>query len=341
MKAMNGGSLKKRLGLVLGVAVVLLLFAGLFFSVEDNPFRKPFLTFSIRFDDVAGIRERSKVSFLGIPAGYVKSMEYAPGSRESQVKVEVVITRRLNIPSSVRAYLVPTLLGDASIALRLPGKDEREGTGSEAQNKPLVEGAEIMGIHSTKLEAVMPGFDESLAKIESLGASAEQRLGSLGEVVDRGVGALNGLFAEKGPQGLTKIDQLISSLQDIINGPEGHKDQSLRSQLEIIVNNLRVSSESIRALVEVQGKQQGSVGDVLRVFEETAKRLGEDAEIAQKLIGKMGHTSDAVTQASERVKNLATVTTEAVAEFHSRPFHYLTTTRPPPLPGERKSKAAP
>src|SRR6516162_7517863 len=213
---MNGSEAKKRLGLILGAISVLLLFAGLFFGVEDNPFRKPFLTFSIRFDDVAGIRERSKVSFLGIPAGYVKSLEYAPGSRESQVRVEVVITRQLNIPSSVQAYLVPTLLGDASIALRLPAKNEGEGTGPEAQDKPLVEGAEILGIHSSKFEAVMPGFDEGLAKIENLGALAEQRLSSIGEIVDRGVGALNALFAEKGPQGLTKIDQLISSLQDKI-----------------------------------------------------------------------------------------------------------------------------
>jgi ABC-type transporter Mla subunit MlaD len=339
---MNGGdSKKKTFGLILGAAIVLLLFAGLFFGVQDNPLRKPFLTFSIRFDDVAGIRERSKVFFLGIPAGYVKSMEYAPGSRESQVKVDVVITRKLSIPTNVRAYLVPTLLGDASIALRLSENTEKEGGGTEMKDKLLAEGAEIIGIHSTKLEAVMPGFDESMAKIEHLGALAEQRLTSIGEIVDRGVGALNSLFTEKGSEGLTKIDQLISSLQDIINGPEGQKDRSLRSQLETIVNNLRVSSESIRTLADVQGKQQGSVGEVLRVFEETAKRLSEDAELAQRLIGKMGRTSEAVTQASEQVKNLATVATQAVAEFHSRPFHYLTTTRMPSPSGNQKSKSAP
>jgi ABC-type transporter Mla subunit MlaD len=338
---MNGDNSKKRIGLILGAGIVLLLFAGLFFGVQDNPFRKPFLTFSIRFDDVSGIRERSKVSFLGIPAGYVKGLEFAPGSRESQVKVDVVITRKLSIPSSVKGYLVPTLLGDASIALRLPERTEKNGAGAETQNKLLAEGAEIVGIHSTKLEAVMPGFDESMAKIENLGALAEQRLTSIGEVVDRGVGALNSLFTDKSSQGLTKIEQLISSLQDIISGPEGQKDRSLRSQLETIVNNLRVSSESIRTLSDVQGKQQGSVGEVLRVFEETAKRLSEDAEIAQKLIGKMGRTSEAVTQASEQVKNLATVATQAVAEFHSRPFHYLTTTRTPPPSSDRKSKPVP
>jgi ABC-type transporter Mla subunit MlaD len=338
---MSGGDSKnKRLGLILGAGVVLLLFAGLFFGVQDNPFRKPFLSFSIRFDDVAGIRERSKVFFLGIPAGYVKRLEYAPGSRESQVKVDVVITRKLSIPSSVKAYLVPTLLGDASIALRLPEKSEKDQGGVEAQDTLLVEGAEIIGIHSTKLEAVLPGFDESMDKVKNLGALAEQRLTSIGEIVNRGVEALNSLFTEKGSEGLTKIDQLINSLEDLINGPEGQKDRSLRVQLETIVDNLRVSSESIRTLADVQGKQQGSVGQVLRVFEETAQRLSEDAEIAQKLIGKMGHTSEAVTQASDQVRYLATVATQAISEFHSRPFHYLTTTRTPPS-GDRKSKSSP
>jgi ABC-type transporter Mla subunit MlaD len=336
-----GDSKNRRLGLIVGAGIVLLLFGGLFFGVQDNPFRKPFLSFSIRFDDVSGIRERSKVYFLGIPAGYVKRLEYAPGSQESQVKVDVVITRKLNIPSSVKAYLVPTLLGDASIALRLPEKSEKDQIGVKAPDTLLVEGAEIPGIRSTKLEAVLPGFDESMDKIKSLGASAEQRLTSMGEIVNRGVESLNRLFTEKGSEGLTKMDQLINSLEDLINGPEGQKDRSLRVQLETIVNNLRVSSESIRTLADVQGKQQGSVGEVLRVFEETAQRLSADAEIAQKLIGKMGHTSEAVTKASEQVGDLATVATEAIAEFHSRPFHYLTTTRTPPPSGDRKSKSSP
>src|SRR5262249_52424034 len=148
----------------------------------------------------AGIRERSKVFFLGIPAGYVKSLEYAPGSRESQVKVDVVITRKLNIPSSVRGYLVPTLLGDASIALRLP-EPETGGAEGAMHAKPLAEGSEIPGIHSSKLEAVLPGFDESLDKIKNLGALAEQRLTTIGEMIDRGVGTVNNLFTEKGSEG--------------------------------------------------------------------------------------------------------------------------------------------
>jgi ABC-type transporter Mla subunit MlaD len=338
---MNDGDPKKyRVGLIIGAAVILLLLAGLFFGVEENPFRKPFLTFSIRFDDVSGIHERSKVTFLGIPAGYVNRLEYAPGSRETAVKVEVVIDHNLHIPADVRAYLEPTLLGDASIALRVPSPTEGDAARAKAQGEGglrLADGAEIIGLRATKLEAVMPGFDEAVAKVEAFGASAGQRLSSIGEVIDRGVGTLNEVFLDKGADGKTKIDQLITSLQGIIAGPEGQKDQSIAGQLEIIVGNLRASSDSIRKLSDVQGKQQGSVGEVLRVFEETAKRLSEDAETAQKLLGKMGHTSDAVTQASEQVKNLAFIGTQAVEQFHSRPFHYLTTTRSVPAPGTRNT----
>jgi ABC-type transporter Mla subunit MlaD len=342
---MNDGDPKRhRVGLIVGIALILLLVAGLFFGVEENPFRKPFLTFSIRFDDVSGIHERSKVTFLGIPAGYVSRLDYAPGNRQTAVKVEVVIDRKLYIPAAVRAYLEPTLLGDASIALRVPPLPAGDAAGSQAEGGAgprLADGSEIVGLRATKLEAVMPGFDETMAKVEALGASASQRLSSIGEVIDRGIGTLNSVFLDKGADGQTKIDQLIASLQGLIDGPEGQKDQSLRGQLEIIVGNLRASSDNIRQLSDIQGKEQGGIGEVLRVFEQTAKRLSEDAETAQKLIGKMGHTSDAVTRASEQVRNLALIGTQAVEQFHSRPFHYLTTTRPVPATGSRSPEMSP
>ena len=334
----EGDPKKQRIGLIIGVMVVLLLVAGLFFGVEENPFRKPFLTFTVRFDDVSGIHERSKVTFLGIPAGYVKQLDYAPGNRQTAVKVDVVIDRKLYIPAAVRAYLEPTLLGDASIALRVPPPAAGDAAQTAAANgvgPTLADGAEVIGLRATKLEAVLPGFDATMAKVEAYGASADQRLSTIGDVIDRGIGALNSLFLEKSANGQTKMDQLIVTLQEVINGPDGQKDQSIRGQLQAIVSNLMASSDSIRKLSDLQGKEQGGIGQVLRVFEETARRLSEDAELAQKLIGRMGHTSEAVTQASEQVKNLALITTQAVEQFHSRPFHYLTTTRSAPAKESR------
>jgi ABC-type transporter Mla subunit MlaD len=337
----DGDPKKQRTLLAVGSAVILLLLAGLFLGVEENPFRKPFLTFTVRFDDVSGIHERSKVTFLGIPAGYVKQLDYAPGNRQTAVKVEVVIDRKLYIPAAVRAYLEPTLLGDASIALRPAATDDAGATTAGAISARMVDGAEIIGVRATKLEAVLPGFDDAMAKVELFGTVAGQRLSSIGEVIDRGVGALNSLFLEKGADGQTRIDQLIATLQGIINGPEGQKEQSIRGQLETIVGNLRASSDSIRKLADLQGTEQGSIGEMLHVFEQTARLLSEDAETAQKLIGKMGHTSEAVTQASEQVRSLALIATQAFEQFHSRPFHYLTTTRSMPASGSRSPEASP
>jgi len=216
------------------------------------------------------------------------------------------------------------------------------GTEVESEAGPkLADGAEIIGVRATKLEAVLPGFDETMAKVQTFGTATGQHLASIGEVIDRGVNGLNSVFLEKDADGQTKIDQLITSLEAIINGPEGQKDQSIRGQLETIVGNLRSSSESIRKLADVQGTEQGSLGEMLHVFEQTAKLLSADAESTQKLIAKMGHTSEAVTQASDQVKSLALVTTEAVQQFHSRPFHYLTTTRSAPVQGNRSPEASP
>ena len=318
---------KARIGLIVGISLTLLLFAGLYFGVVDNPFRTPYLTFSIQFDDVTGIHERSKVMFLGIPAGYVRQLDYAPGTGESAVKVHVVITRKLEIPSTVKAELEPTLLGDASIALRLPS--DNGNVDRAPKEELLAEGAEIRGHRSTKLEAVMPGFDEAMARVEKLGAATEQRLSNIGEAVDNAMGALHGMFLEKKANGRTEIEELIAALQEIINGPEGKENESIRAQLETIVGNFKTSSESIRKLADVQGSEQGSIGQMLQLFEDAAKKITEDAQTAQKLINKMGRSSDAVTKASEQVNLLASKATEAVEQFHSRPFHYLTTTREP------------
>jgi ABC-type transporter Mla subunit MlaD len=343
---MDSSAKKNRLGLVVGVGLTLLLLAGLFFGVEENPFRKPYLTFSIRFDDVTGVGERSKVTFLGIPAGYVKRLDYAPGSKDSAVRVDVAITRKLKIPENVQAYLEPSLLGDASIALRLPktGSDfgqGPEGQGDQASNPGMLsEGAEIRGLRSTRLEAVMPGFDQAMADLRNLAGSTEKRLGDVDQVVDRAVGTMRAIFLEKEPNGRTEVEDLIATLREIIGGPEGNKDASIKAQLETIVGNLTASSANIRKLADFQSTEQGSIGQVIQSFQETANKLNQDAEIAEKLFGKIGHASDSVSQAGQQIRTLAAKASGAVDQFNSRPFHYLTTTRPLP-DREHSSKPSP
>lgn len=329
---------KPKLALIVFLGAALILFAGLFFGVEDNPFRKPPLAFSIRFDDVTGIREHSRVYFLGIPVGYVTGLGYAPGPGAPAVKVDVVVTRKLPIPATVTAHLEPTLLGDASIALRLPAPEEAAGQKSSASSEPaaqfLANGAEIRGERSTKLEAVMPGFDAAVGRLEAFALATGERLSSLGTMVDRSVANLDVLFLQKGPDGRTPVDSLVATLEELINGPEGKENESVRSQLTTIVGDLRASSDNIKKLSDWQSKDQGSIGQILLTFEDTARKVREDAVAAQKVIAKMGRTSDAISRASDQVDGLAAKTAQAVDEFHSRPLHFLTTTHPPLQPNQ-------
>jgi ABC-type transporter Mla subunit MlaD len=101
------------------LVIVILLFMGLYFRVEDKLFPQPKLRFTIRFADATGVHTESKVFLLGIPAGKVDSLDYNPDNRYPKlpVSVQVSITRDIKVPRSVHASLQPTLLGESSIEL--------------------------------------------------------------------------------------------------------------------------------------------------------------------------------------------------------------------------------
>ena len=323
------GRIRNWLGPILGIVISVLLAVGLFFGVAKHPH----LTFSIRFDDVTGLHERSKVTFLGIPAGYVKSLDYSPETSELAVDVEVAITRKLKIPANVKAYLEPTLLGESTIALRLPAQDQiteqdsNESPTNSGNAALLKNGAQIAGRRSTRLEAVMPGFDDAMTDVIKFGVSAQENMSNFGYVIDKAVTSLSSIFLDKGPNGRTEVEALIASLREIIDGPEGQKDRSLRSQLQAIVSNLEISSESIKKLADLESDERRSLGRVLQLFEDAGKKLKQDAETGQIAIAKIGRASDAVIRAAEQIRTLGAKATLAVDEFHNRPFHYLTTTR--------------
>src|SRR5260370_42632046 len=102
------------------------------------------------------------------------------------------------------------------------------------------------------------------------------------------------MFLVKGANGRTEIEELIATLQEITNGPEGKENESIGAQLEAIINNFKTSSESMKRLANVQGREQGSNGQMLQLFEDATKKITQDAPPAQKLINKMGRASAAV-----------------------------------------------
>jgi ABC-type transporter Mla subunit MlaD len=303
-----------RLWLFAGVIVFGALLAGFYFGVEDNPFRQSPLHFTIVLDDAEGIHSHSKVTFLGIPAGYVKSLDYAGGNRASAVHVQVVITQPLKIPANLTASLSPTLLGDSSIALRLPDQE------SDTEPRLLKNGAIVEGHRATKLEAVLPGFDAAMA-------TAKEDLMGLSLVGGRTLAALQQIFIDKGPDGLTPVDRLVAAMEDLAGTGKNGKGESLRTQIQTIIDNLETSSESLKKMADVESHQQGTMGEILFQFRTTALLLDQDARNAEKILNRIGSASDAVNRAGEQLGLLARKTTEVVDQFNRRPLHYLMTTR--------------
>jgi ABC-type transporter Mla subunit MlaD len=296
--------------------IVVLLSAGLYVAVEDNPFRGPKLRLNIRFEDAAGVHNQSKVTFLGIPVGSVNSIEYAPNGTTNIVLVHVFITRDIQIPASVEAYLEPTLLGDSTVALKLSDKEKTRTTFDSLKND-----AEITGKGLTKIDAVLPGFDAAVAQVKDLG----------GQIID----TLRRIAVEKDGN-KTQLEKLVDSLNSVAVSLNQPGSNSLATELYDTIGNLDRASDDIRRLVDLQSKSNGSVGQLMAQLEQTVKELKNDADAANGVLKKIGVAGESVTRAGNDLDRLVkdagpiiTKIKQVLDAFYSRPTHFLLTTRKP------------
>jgi ABC-type transporter Mla subunit MlaD len=299
--------------LIISIGLVVLLGVLLYYGVEENPFRPAKKTLTIRFDDATGIHPRSAVTFLGIRVGNVQSVDYDPDPKvpdrtEYPVVVHVRVTRDVMIPSSVQAVLMPTLLGESSVELGLPPSKKRS-----AIDEPLPDGKEIIGRRATKLDAVLPGIDETLAKMKDLGTQT--------------VDTLANIAVKKDAHNKTQLEELTDSLNSVAKSLNQPGSDSLTNQLGAIVSNLKYATESIRSLVDVQSNREGTVGDVLTQFRKTSDQLDKDALHADSLLREIKSAAESVTRTSNAIS-------DAVVKFNERPLHYLMTTHRTPEPGK-------
>jgi ABC-type transporter Mla subunit MlaD len=301
------------ISLIISIGLIVLLGVVLYYGVEENPFRPAKKTFTIRFDDATGIHPRSTVTFLGIRVGNVQSVDYDPDPKVPDgtaypVVVHIRVTRDVMVPSSVQAVLMPTLLGESSVELGLPPSKKQS-----AIDKPLADGEEIIGRRATKLDAVLPGIDETLAKIKDLGTQT--------------IDTLANIAVTKDAHNKTQLEELTDSLSSVAKSLNQPGSDSLTSQLSVIIRNLKYATDNIRSLVDVQSKREGTVGDVLTQFRKTADQLDKDALHADSLLREIKSATESVTRTSNAIG-------DAVNKFDERPLHYLMTTRRTPGPGK-------
>lgn len=226
-----------RVNIAVGVAIALLLTAGIWVITRDDAYRVTAL-----FDNGAGIYEGTEVRVLGVGVGSVAGVH----PEGKQVRFELEIDPDVAIPADAQALAVsPSLVGDRYIQLTPPyrgGPTMRSGTTIPRQDT------------ATPLE-----LDQLLASVNeltiALGPKGANSTGSLSRLVDAGADTLAG-NGKAINETLERIGQLSSTLAN----HRGDVFASVRN-LRTFVSTLVKSDAQVRQLTGRLADVVGFLGD--------------------------------------------------------------------------------
>ncbi|MEM7696825.1 MAG: MlaD family protein [Verrucomicrobiota bacterium] len=284
--------MKNKSDAIIALTVVvcsLVLLGALLFSMMGNPFTKPYLSFSIDFEDLTGIQRTSAVHYGGVEVGSVSLIEHLPVDErltdERVVRAHVVITDEVALPANLAATIgSSSLLGEKHLALRR--LDDEAGL--------LADGAELIGSNSSSiLESTVPGAGEIVANIRSITdelvaildslnesnfredleatlsnsrtftedintlVSGEVKAIELHEMLVELITSLNEAGASLNEAGAS-LSETGTSINELVVGPEGDPDSGLSERSRIILSHLESFSKELdESLTGVPGGRPG------------------------------------------------------------------------------------
>jgi ABC-type transporter Mla subunit MlaD len=272
------------------------------------------------FDDVTGIKERSKVLFKGMPVGTVRELKYDKATDGILVRLD--IDNATDIPANIKPYLESSLFGEAHIVLKTD-KDQvtdrllvsvAGDSGRTIDELRRYEGEQI-----SKAETIMPGIktkaDDALVK-------ADKALVRVTELADITKGAITDFNKAVQTKVSGPVKECVDELQIILKGPEGQADKALAAELQRAVDSIQRHSDSLDTLFN--GKPDGSAKGLITVVNDAGgnweslveevtegkdKALKELESVSKSLeeARKLGKASDKLGQASDSVKDLMDV----------------------------------
>jgi ABC-type transporter Mla subunit MlaD len=188
--------------MIVGVAAVLIyaLYAAMGGSGSGY-------SIAVTFNDVDGLKERSKVLFNGMPVGTVSKMAYDKDANLILVRLD--IDKSADIPTNVQAFLESSLFGEAHVALKTKEKPTQELLASAAveESRDLTKLYRIEGKALSKAESVMPGFNQTMIEVKDATEVARDKLVEFSDEVTARL---------RGP-----VQNSLDELEKIIKGPEG------------------------------------------------------------------------------------------------------------------------
>jgi ABC-type transporter Mla subunit MlaD len=276
------------------------------------------------FDDVTGIKERSKVLFKGMPVGTVRQLNY--DSKTDRILVRLDILQGVQIPANIQPFLEKSLFGEAHIALRTnpdPITDQLLAEVAGDASRDFEKLLRFDGIRLSTAESLMPGFD----------GQAKQAIVGVMELTEMGKKSLYEFHSEMSTRVTGPVQDAMKELRALIMGPEGQADKGLAAELQSALDDLEKHSTSLEVLFN--GKQDGSTKGLIQTVDNvgdnwdllvTEVTVGKDAAVKQleqvsksldkagaaiarseSQVQKLGSASDKLGQASESVKTFMDV----------------------------------
>lgn len=276
------------------------------------------------FDDVTGIKERSKVLFKGMPVGTVREFIY--DAKSDRILVRLDIEQKVQIPANVQPFLESSLFGEAHIALKTdknaPTEQMLAAVAGDA-SRDTAKLHRIEGKRMSKAETLMPGFD----------GKAERALVGVTELTDVTKRAVLDFHKEISTRVAGPVQEAMDELRNIIKGPEGQADKGLAAELQRALDDLEKHSDSlnvlfngradgtskglIRTVEGVGGDWNTLVVEVMEGKDEAVQQLEEVSASLEKAgqaiarseseVRKLGKASDKLGDASDSVKSFMDV----------------------------------
>lgn len=251
------------------VGVLILTAAGLlaFMSVRVGTLRVPGArTFTLYFNDAAGLVENAPVTAAGIKVGSVDKMEYDDHRAKITIRVSPAVDLRTDAHAAIRAR---SLLGEKYVALEPGTADEKLAPGDQINTLPTYDIDRLLAAVATLAESVDPedmkGLIHGLSDIlnartadgQSLADATAQlatSMASISQKADQLVTTGNQAAKKVGPA-LDGVQQASAKLVATLDGLDGsfddlpetmqRLDRVLTRMDEILEKNQNLSQESI------------------------------------------------------------------------------------------------
>lgn len=240
----------------------LMLLGALIFAISGDPWRKPYLRFSVDFADITGIHRNTSVLFAGDHIGVVDRIEHlAPADRileSNTVRVHIEVFSPAPIPSRLKVIIsAESVLGEKHIALiRLDDEDGLLADGAHLTSTSL----------GSLLEMMLPGGDAIFANIRDITNDLKKITDPLGKgdaskkITDSlanieaftqelkttftGDGKTPG-FGQKINAVADKLEDTATGIQELVKGPKGAADKGLAPRADAILANLESFSKEL------------------------------------------------------------------------------------------------